>query len=208
MSVSRPLTATGELIETPGGVDPERWVAFVASVAVIPGGCHLWLGDLRGDGYGEFRARPPVEPDLALFDAQQPVRARRWGSHRWAWQAHHGPVPAGLVVMHECDEPLCTPVTAEVVALHLRTGTPGDNARARQARGRGGQLRYGLHRPGADVRGALGRSRALRWAVRDHLAKDQPRYELPDVVALVHDAGRPLGIGQLYLTDYLDTAGR
>lgn len=51
-------------------------------------------------------------------------------AHRVAWEDAHGPIPAGLVVMHICDNPPCIRVD------HLRLGTVADNNRDRKDKGR------------------------------------------------------------------------
>jgi hypothetical protein len=59
---------------------------------------------------------------------------KAWFAHRYAWTLTNGPIPAGGVVRHSCDNPPC------VNPAHLLLGTQGDNISDRQARGR--------HRPG------------------------------------------------------------
>jgi hypothetical protein len=77
-------------------------------------GCHLWTGFRNSDGYGQMR-----------------VGGVNRTTHRIAWEAAHGPIPEGMVVMHTCDNPpCCNPA-------HLKLGTPGDNVRDRIERGRG-----------------------------------------------------------------------
>jgi hypothetical protein len=49
-----------------------------------------------------------------------------------AFEALIGPIPDGLLVRHDCDNPLC------VNPEHLRTGTDRDNAQDRDSRGRNG----------------------------------------------------------------------
>ncbi len=51
-------------------------------------------------------------------------------AHRVAWIVAHGDVPAGLHVLHECDNPPCCNPD------HLRTGTRVDNMQDAIAKGR------------------------------------------------------------------------
>jgi hypothetical protein len=60
---------------------------------------------------------------------------RRWNgrttrAHRVAWEQANGPIPAGLSVLHRCDNPPCINVD------HLYAGTHQDNMRDRGLRGR------------------------------------------------------------------------
>ncbi len=51
-------------------------------------------------------------------------------AHRAAWEYTRGPVPAGLFVLHRCDNPpCCNPA-------HLFLGTQADNMADMQAKGR------------------------------------------------------------------------
>ena len=53
------------------------------------------------------------------------------GAHRYAWIVAHGPIAAGMQVLHKCDNPPCDRVD------HLFLGTPQDNVDDRRAKGRG-----------------------------------------------------------------------
>jgi len=75
--------------------------------------CWPWVGALSPKGYGRFRTTGLV------------------GAHRFSWELANGrPVPAGLHVMHACDNPPC------VNPAHLSVGTHTDNMRDCRAKGR------------------------------------------------------------------------
>ncbi len=58
-------------------------------------GCVLWLGRITNGGYGLV--------NMQSGDGRWASR----GAHVVAWELRNGPVPAGLVVDHECDNALC-----------------------------------------------------------------------------------------------------
>lgn len=78
--------------------------------------CWPWTGAHLPHGYGLLRA---------------PHARRNLHAHRVAWVLKHGrEVPAGLCVLHRCDNPpCCNPA-------HLFLGTQVDNIRDRVAKGR------------------------------------------------------------------------
>jgi HNH endonuclease len=78
-------------------------------------GCWIWTGH-RSNGYGSMT--------LTRHGAHSP-----YGAHRIAYAIENGVTPAGLVVMHECDNKPCVRVS------HLRIGTQKQNARDAWARG-------------------------------------------------------------------------
>jgi hypothetical protein len=81
-------------------------------------GCWLWTGHRNRDGYGQFKV------------TDRPGRYRTVRAHRWAWEATHGPIPAGLTLDHLCGQPAC------VRAEHLDPCTHAENLRRRHARRR------------------------------------------------------------------------
>jgi len=75
--------------------------------------CIVWSGAKDRDGYGVTS------------------RNGKWTrAHRAAWSDVHGPIPEGLLVMHECDNPPCINVE------HLKLGTILDNNRDAITKGR------------------------------------------------------------------------
>ena len=83
-------------------------------------GCHLWTGHRDPGGYGR----------MFLGHTSR-------GAHRVAWEVAHGPIPAGMLVLHNCDNPRCCN------PAHLTLGTHAENMRqkAERRRGRGAKAR-------------------------------------------------------------------
>jgi hypothetical protein len=78
-----------------------------------PDSCWPWPGEKSDGGYGRFT-----------------VRGRRYRASRLAWELAHGPIPKGLLVCHDCDNPpCCNP-------KHLFLGTHADNVQDRVEKGR------------------------------------------------------------------------
>lgn len=75
--------------------------------------CWLWTGALTGGGYGVLT-----------------VQGERMGAHCFAYRLAHGPIPPGMLVMHECDNRRCAN------PAHLKAGTQLDNMRDMSAKGR------------------------------------------------------------------------
>jgi len=94
---------------------PDR---FAAQVRADESGCVLWTSATNRTGYGRFT----VQGKLVL-------------AHRFAWQIAHGPVPAGLCVLHRCDVRRCVNVS------HLWIGTHRDNTQDMVQKGRDAQSR-------------------------------------------------------------------
>ena len=79
-----------------------------------PDDCWEWKAAQTKDGYGSIGV-----------GNQKTDKA-----HRVSWQLHNGPIPEGLHVLHNCDNPSC------VNPKHLHLGTNADNVREKVERGR------------------------------------------------------------------------
>lgn len=78
-------------------------------------GCWIWTASTAGKGYGQFRL---------------PGTRKNVYAHRMSWELRNGPVPAGKLVCHECDNPIC------VNPAHLFLGDAEINLKDMAAKGR------------------------------------------------------------------------
>ena len=90
-------------------------------------GCWQWQGWCTKKGYGRFWPGVDSSSQVAI-------------AHRVAYQLARGLIPAGLYVLHSCDNRRCCNPT------HLRLGTQADNMRDMVERGRS-------HSPKGEVNG-------------------------------------------------------
>ncbi|MFK0294786.1 HNH endonuclease signature motif containing protein [Streptomyces sp. NPDC090442] len=140
---------------------------------VVTARCWVFVGGLGGDGYGRFWAHDPEGGGATI------VRPTRW-----IWQAHHGPIPAGMVVRHKCDRSICARPDC------LTLGLPVDNSQDMSRRDR--TVRLGWRVSKADRRGQLAAARALRTAIlRAVAAGVYSPQALASVVTHVDTAGDP-----------------
>lgn len=77
------------------------------------GECWEWTAHRFKNGYGSIRHG-----------------GRRLLAHRVAWELERGPIPAGLLVLHACDNRACVRID------HLSLGTQAENMRDMDAKGR------------------------------------------------------------------------
>lgn len=107
------------------------------------GDCWVWTAAVSSKGYGRFK-----------------LNGKLVSPHRLAWEWANGPIPDGLVVCHECDNPPC------VNPAHLKLGTQSQNMLDCVSRGRNytNESRYCKrgHDKDALPRGDHGRCRACQ----------------------------------------------
>lgn len=89
------------------------WNVVQRDTPFADGPCWEWAGTCGAGGYGVLA-----------------VDHRTHKAHRLAYETWVGPIPEGMVVRHKCDNPPC------INPEHLELGTPKDNARDREERGR------------------------------------------------------------------------
>jgi HNH endonuclease len=95
-------------------MDKEQTERFLSRISIgRDEDCWEWQRGLNS-GYGWFHITPGV--------------GRM--AHRLSWEMEHGPIPAGLIILHHCDNPKCCN------PAHMSVGTHGENAADRDAKGR------------------------------------------------------------------------
>lgn len=79
---------------------------FFEKVIINKGECWGWKGGLAHFGYGLMK-----------------VRGKNDRAHRISWRIHKGEIPKGKLVLHKCDNPICSNPE------HLYLGTQSDNVK-------------------------------------------------------------------------------
>lgn len=103
-------------------------------------GCWIWTAGTNSDGYGSMK-----------------LGQRKQSSHRISYELANGPIPAGMDVLHHCDNRRC------VNPEHLFLGTNLDNVRDRESKGRGGDHK-GVHNGRTHIPDAVIESIRRRYA--------------------------------------------
>lgn len=120
-------------------------LAHIAANVAVEGDCLVWQRHRNNRGYGTVE-----------------WRGRRWYVHRLVWRLAYGPIPAGVRILHHCDNPPCARLD------HLFAGSQGDNMQDAAAKGRirGGRPRALDEADLAWAREFMASGRSLREAAR------------------------------------------
>ena len=105
---------------------PACSAAHQSEVRVIPIEDRIWKFVQKTDGCWEWTGQRCARGYGLVAVTHTTVRR----AHRVIWELVNGPIPAGMVICHHCDNPPC------VRPDHLFIGTQADNMRDMQAKGR------------------------------------------------------------------------
>lgn len=86
---------------------------IMSRVRKCKSGCWEWTGASSNEGYGRVKVAGKLE-----------------SPHRLMWEEENGPIPDGLWILHDCDNPPC------VNPAHLFLGTRSDNMLDASKKGR------------------------------------------------------------------------
>lgn len=96
--------------------DRRMYTSFVGSelsFKIGENGCHIFTGPKDKNQYGRVR-----------------INGVQLGAHRVSYEAAHGAIPHGKLILHTCDNPPC------INPEHLTVGTQSQNMRDMVSRGR------------------------------------------------------------------------
>ncbi len=130
----------------------------------------FWAKVQKGNGCWLFMGSRYKEPfDYGRFK----VVDHNECAHRFAWKLVNGPIPAGMKVLHRCDNPPC------VRPDHLFLGTQADNMRDAASKGR---LRTSIPASIPESVGEKnGQAKLTEEQVLDILASSESQYELAKI---------------------------
>lgn len=90
----------------------------------------FWAKVLKGEGCWEWQGSKSKAGGYGYVHVGGQVNRRPMKAHRLSWELHNGPIPHGLWVLHQCDNPPC------VNPSHLFLGTRTDNMQNAASKGR------------------------------------------------------------------------
>jgi len=100
----------------------ERLRLFFGKIWIGPiTGCWHWTGAIR-----RWSREPWDGGYSAFWDGRGVVRG-----HIWLWRQYFGEIPAGQVLLHDCDNRRCVNIFR-----HIRLGTQHENVKDMLAKGR------------------------------------------------------------------------
>jgi len=147
---------------------------FWSKVDKVSDGCWNWVAGQSTTGYGTFRVGSLTDNSRCHVYV-----------HRFSYELHHGPIPAGLQVNHRCDNRLC------VNPAHLMLGTAKDNTADCIAKGRFPHGEVLATYANAKITQAIADEMRVRWLSQGHRCYIRGRWI--DQGCLTHRS-----LGQLY----------
>lgn len=147
--------------------DKSEAMRFLRLIYKQPNGCWIWLGESNNDNYGMFRPRPG---------------ALRIMAHRYSYEIHKGPIPAGMDVGHLCHDRAVEDGSCPggkdcghrkcINPAHLEAQTRSDNTRLQNHANRGKKACPQGHPYDEDNTIIRGGRRFCRTCARDRQRRD------------------------------------